>query len=140
MVRGSFVGDGSWFAPLATAAEKDGEALYFRVGPSWASGRATRTVRVSLGEPHDRGDTLVVPLSWESSELPSLFPRLDGDLQLVPLDKESCRVTLSASYIPPLGALGGRLDRALLHRIARSTARSFLLRLAESFEGDAASN
>jgi hypothetical protein len=136
MVRARFVGDGSWFAPLATAAEKEGEALYFRIGPSWASGRATRTVRVSLGLPHDRGDTLVVPLSWKSSELPSLFPMLDGDLQLAPLDEQSCRVTLSASYVPPLGALGGGLDRALLHRVASSTVRSFLARLADSLESE----
>jgi hypothetical protein len=41
---------------------------------------------------------------------------------------------LSASYVPPLGELGWRLDRALLHRVAESTVRSFLLRLAASLE------
>ena len=86
-VRGRFMGDGKWFAPLASAAEEDGEALYFRIGPTWASGRAARKARVTLGPPHDRGDALVVPLSWQSSELPGLFPVLDGDIELAPLDR-----------------------------------------------------
>ncbi|MGO9581736.1 MAG: hypothetical protein ACLP36_02915 [Acidimicrobiales bacterium] len=133
-VRGRFMGDGSWFAPLASAAEEEGEALYFRIGPSWASGRAARKVRVTLGPPHDRGDALVIPLSWRSSELPGLFPVLDGDMELAPLDSDRCRVTLSASYVPPFGELGRQLDRALLHRVARSTARSFLARVVESLE------
>jgi hypothetical protein len=135
-VRGRFVGDGSWFAPLATAAEEDGEELYFRIGPTWASGRAARKVVVTLGQPHERGDALIVPVSWRSSDLPGLFPVLDGDLELAPLAPERCRVSLSASYLPPFGELGRRLDRALLHRVARSTARSFLARLAESLELD----
>ena len=135
-VRGRFMGDGKWFAPLASAAEEDGEALYFRIGPTWASGRAARKARVTLGPPHDHGDALVVPLSWQSSELPGLFPVLDGDIELAPLDSERCRVTLSASYVPPLGELGGKLDRAVLHRVARSTARSFLSRVRASLEGD----
>jgi hypothetical protein len=133
-VRGLFTGDGSWFAPLATAAEEEGEALYMRIGPSWASGRAGRKVRVTLGPPHDRGDALVVPLSWKSSDLPGLFPVLDGDLELAPLDSDICRVTLSASYVPPFGELGRQLDRALLHRVARSTARSFLARVRQRLE------
>ncbi|MGA3215058.1 MAG: hypothetical protein ABSD97_05125 [Acidimicrobiales bacterium] len=134
-VRARFVGDGTWFAPLASAAEEEGETLYLRIGPSWASGRAARKVRVTLGPPHDRGDALVVPLSWKSSEMPGLFPVLDGDIELAPLDSDRCRVTLSASYVPPFGELGRQLDRALLHRVARSTARSFLALVRERLEG-----
>jgi hypothetical protein len=133
-VRGRFLSDASWFAPLASAAEKDGEDLYLRIGPSWASGRASRTVRVTLGQPHERGDALVIPLAWRSCELPTLFPSLDGDLELAPIDADRCRITLSASYFPPFGSLGGQLDRAVLHRVARSTARSFLARLAKILE------
>ena len=134
--RGRFVGDGRWFAPLASAAEEDGEALYLRVGPSWASGRVAHEVRATLGPPHERGDAVVVPVSWESSELPGLFPALDGDLELSPRDPDRCRVTFSASYVPPLGELGRQLDRALLHRVARSTVSSFLSRVAGSLEDE----
>jgi len=139
VARARLVGDEGWFAALATAAEEDGEALYLRIGPTWASGRAARKVKVTLGVPHERGEALVVPLAWRSSELPGLFPVLDGDLDLAPVDPDSCRLTLSASYVPPFGELGRQLDRALLHRVARSTARSFLARVAASLERDQSS-
>ena len=135
-VWGHFLGDGSWFAPLATAAEEDGEALYFRVGPSWAGGQA-RKVLVSLGPPHNRGEAIVVPLSWRSAALPGLFPVLDGDLVVSSVTAERCRITLEASYVPPFGELGRQLDRALLNRVASSTARAFLDRVADSLEANA---
>ena len=136
VARARLVGDEGWFAALASAAEQDGEALYLRLGPTWVSGRAARKVRVTLGVPHERGQALVVPLAWRSSDLPGLFPVLDGDLELAPIELDSCRLTLSASYVPPFGELGRQLDRAVLHRVARSTARSFLSRVAASLERD----
>jgi hypothetical protein len=39
---------------------------------------------------------------------------------------------LRGSYERPLGALGQRVDRLLIHRVAEATIRSFMLRLAES--------
>jgi len=136
VVREHFVGDGQWLAPLVSAAEEDGEELHLRIGPSWATGRVAREVLVTLGPPRERGDALVVPLAWEPSGLPALFPVLEGDLELAPLGPARCRLTLSASYIPPLGELGRQLDRALLHRVARSTVRSFLARLTRSLEDE----
>lgn len=136
-VRGRFVGDGRWLAPLADAANDEGESLRIRIGPDWASGRMTHQVQVHLGPPHQRGDAIVVPISWEAVGLRSLFPMLDGDVELAPLGEQRCRLTLSASYVPPLGELGARLDAALLHRVAASTVRSFLARLAASLvDGD----
>ena len=135
-VRERFVSNGTWFAPLESAAEEDGEALYLRMGPSWASGRVAREVRVTLGPPRDRGIAVVVPISWQSSGLPALFPVLDGDLELLPLNPDHCRVSLFASYVPPFGQLGGQLNRALLYRVAQSTVRSFLARVAESLEDE----
>jgi hypothetical protein len=136
-VRGRFDGDGRWLAPLASAAEEDGETLRLRIGPSWAAGRVAREVRVSLGPPHDRADSLVMPVAWKAVGLQALFPLLDGDVELAPLGVDRCRLSLSASYAPPLGELGIRLDRALLHRVAESTVRSFLNRVAKSLqEGD----
>ena len=138
VARERLVGDEGWFAALATAAEEDGQALYLRIGPTWARGRAARSVKVTLGIPHDRGAALVMPLAWQSSELPGLFPVLDGDLELAPIENDTCRLTLSASYVPPLGELGRQLNRAVLHRVARSTARSFLERAKVSLEAEAA--
>jgi len=133
-VRERFASEEAWFAPLANAAEEECEALYVRIGPSWASGRVVREVRMTLGTPSDRGVTLVVPISWQSSELPGLFPVLEGEVELFALGPDRCRISLFVSYVPPFGQLGGYLDRALLHRVAQSTLRSFLVRLAESLE------
>ena len=127
-------GSGSWLGPLASAAGEDGEALLVRIGPAWAAGRMSREVRVTLAACRERGNGLVASIRWEAAEQPGLFPVLEGDLELTPLGPDLCRLILSASYVPPFGELGRRLDRALLHRVAESTVRSFLARLAASLE------
>jgi hypothetical protein len=136
VARRRFTGDGSWFAPLASAAAQDGETLQMRIGPAWAGGRLTRDVRVTIGPPRDRVDALVIPLAWEPSKLQALFPVLNGDMELAPIGRGRCRLTLSASYMPPLGELGTRLDHAVLHRVAQSTVRSFLTRVAAILQAD----
>ncbi len=134
-VQERFIGDGSWLAPLANAAEKDGdESLRLRIGP-WA-GRVTREVRVVLQPARDGGDAIVVPLSWEPTGLQSLIPSLRGNLELVRLGPENCRITLSASYVPPLGELGVGLDHAVMRHVAASTVRSFMARVAASLQTD----
>ena len=94
--------------------------------PPGASGPST-----SLG-PWRRAD--LVPLAWEVIGLHSLIPSLDGDVELAPLGPDHCRVTLSASYVPPFGELGVRLDHALMRHVAASTLRSFLARVAVSIQ------
>ena len=127
------IGKPDWFSRFATEAEEDGEApYYFRAGPG---GPMTHKVRVTLGSPHNRGMAIVVPLSWEASNLPGLFPVLDGEMEVASIDDRRCRVTLSASYTPPLGEVGRQLDRLFLHGLASSTARSFLDRVADGLEG-----
>jgi hypothetical protein len=108
--------------------------MLMRIGPSWAAGVLARRVRIRLGRVHERGSTTVVPIGWESAVHPSLFPVLSGDLEITPLGEDTCRIGLSASYLTPLGELGRRLDRAVLHHVAQSTVRSFLGRLASSLE------
>lgn len=124
----------AWLSPLACAAETEGEELRLQIGPDWASRHLRRVVRARLGSPRRRGDGLAVAITWESTEMRSLFPVLDGDLELAPLGEEECRLTLYASYVPPLGEIGRGLDRALLHRLAEATARSFLTHVAEVLE------
>jgi hypothetical protein len=81
-------------------------------------------------------DAFVVPLAWEPSKLQALFPVLNGDMELAPIGRGRCRLTLSASYVPPLGELGTHLDHAVLHRVAQSTVRSFLARVAVILQAD----
>jgi hypothetical protein len=130
--------NGRRLGPLANEAEREAEALLLRIGPSWAAGRVSKEVRVELGTCRERGDGVAVSIRWRASQLPGLFPVLDGDLEFAPLGPSQCRVILSASYLAPFGEVGRQLDRTLLHRVAESTVRSFLVRLAASLEaGDA---
>jgi hypothetical protein len=48
----------------------------------------------------------------------------------------STRLTLNASYDPPLGKLGGMLDRSVMHRVAQATMNDFLARLAVRLEAE----
>ena len=135
-VWGHFLGDGSWFAPFATAAEEDGEASLFSCRAIMGRRASSQGPSVSLGPPHNRGEAIVVPLSWRSAALPGLFPVLDGDLVVSSVTAERCRITLEASYLP-FGELGRQLDKALLNRVASSTARAFLDHVADSLEANA---
>lgn len=67
-----------------------------------------------------------MPIRWEAATLSGLFPILDGNLELSPVDETTCRLSLVASYRPPLDGVGRRLDRVAFHRVAESTVRSFL--------------
>jgi hypothetical protein len=129
-------GQSGWIDPLANAAGREGEAILMKIGPSWAAGLLAREVRVRLGPPRRRIASVVVPIEWEAAGLSSLFPVLSGDLEIVPLGPGRCRIVLSGSYIVPLGEIGRGLDRALLHRVAASTVRSFLRQLSAHLEAD----
>ncbi len=135
-VRGRFDRAAERMAKIADAAEQDGEALILDIGPEWAGGRLTREVEVTLGPTHERGDASVIPLDWRATDLAGMFPMLNGDLELAPLGPGSCRLTLAASYLPPFGDFGRVLDHALLHRLAQSTVRSFLSRVATILAAD----
>ncbi|MBW4077686.1 MAG: hypothetical protein HIU84_04085 [Acidobacteria bacterium] len=129
-----FAGESEWLSPLASEASEDGEALRMRIGPSWSAGLVTREVNVTLGPSRARGDTVSRSLAWRASELQSLFPLLEGDIELAPIGDDGSRISLAVVYTPPLGGLGARVDRALLHRVAASTVRSFISKVALNLE------
>lgn len=130
---GERIASGSaWLTPLATAAGDDATSLLVQVGPQRLGDLIARTVRVRLGSPNSRDGAVVVPIRWEDAQHPALFPVLDGDLEVASLDEQSSRVVLYASYRPPLRGLGQLIDDGLLHRVAESTVRAFLLRAAEA--------
>ena len=59
---------------------------------------------------------------------------LDADLRLAALG-EGTVLTMAGTYRPPLGSLGEALDRAILHRVAAATVRSFLAQVAVQITG-----
>jgi hypothetical protein len=122
--------DGAFLVPLAAAAMSEGEALRLRIGPLGAVPLFAKTVRVEVGEPLERDEVTVVPLTWKATATPGLFPVMSADLEVVALDAELTQLTLRGRYEPPLGVVGRRLDRLLMHRIAEASVRSFLGQLA----------
>lgn len=125
---------GSWLTPHAEACDDDEVRL--RIGPG-RSGRLGKTVAVFLGEPAEETEEreqLVVPLIWEATGPLGLFPRFEGKLRLAEVDPERCELSLSGRYRPPFGKAGQVVDEAVLGRVARTTLRSFLRRIARVLE------
>lgn len=127
-----------WLGHLASSAGGDTETLLMRIGPApfghapgeWIS----REVRVRIGRTTITAAGVSVPLRWEDARRPGLFPVLDGNLEVCSLGSARSRIVLYASYRPPFDSVGQVLDHALLHRVAESTVRSFLTRVATALE------
>jgi hypothetical protein len=116
---------GSWLPALATEANLHGDRLLAEVGFG-DDVRIARQVVINLGAPIHLPSKTVVPLRWTATGAPGLFPALDADLEIAPLGHDRCQLSLSARYVPPLGALGRAIDRALLFRVAEATIKNFL--------------
>jgi hypothetical protein len=98
-----------------------------RVGAAGVS----RLVRVQFRDLPEQPTAAGLALRWEVTGPGGvLFPVLDADIELVEVGPQTSRLTLAGAYRPPLGALGEVLDRAILHRVASATIRSFLTRIA----------
>jgi hypothetical protein len=80
---------------------------------------------VGLGEPRPADDTWIIPIEWFAATFAPLFPIFVGELRI-----RTDRVELHGSYVPPGGAIGFVLDRALLGVAARGTGRWFLRKAA----------
>ena len=55
-----------------------------------------------------------------------------ADLIVAPLGSTRAQLTFRGSYDPPLGPVGEVLDRALLHRVAESSVKAFMDRIANA--------
>jgi hypothetical protein len=119
------------FGHSSSGAYAEGLSLLLRVGPRGAAGGLSKQVRVHVLAPRISGNTVVVPLRWEATGASGrLFPALDANLGLTPAADDSALLSIVGRYEPPLGAVGERLDHAVLSRVAEATARSLLRRLS----------
>jgi hypothetical protein len=124
---------GRWLRPLATTPEE----LQLRIGPTGVPPNNPligKRVRVELGEPRVMGDAVVVPMRWEATGAPGLFPTLDADLEFAALGPDRTRISLSGRYEVPFGGVGRTVDDLFLHGVAEETLRGFLQRLAKALE------
>jgi hypothetical protein len=126
----------SWLAEMSEAACEEEVTGLLRVGP--AGPVAGKLIRVSFLHPVYRDDFMTVGLRWEAAGAAgALFPVLDANLSISPAGEHTARLALAGSYRPPLGRLGGGLDRAVMHRVAAATMRSLLRGVAEALASPA---
>jgi hypothetical protein len=91
----------------------------------------TTQVRAEVSEQRSAGRTSLADLRWvPTGNLRRLLPVLDAGLAVTAIDDTSCLLVITGGYRPPLGWFGWFADRALLHRLAASTATDFAERLA----------
>ncbi len=118
---------------MPPATEDEVRPLRMTVGPEIAGLHLFgKQVEVTLGEPRCQGDgRLMLAIRWMGTgPVGSIFPVLDGDLELAGVGERATQVTLFGRYQPPLQRLSASVDRRLFHRVAQSTVRAFLRRLA----------
>ena len=120
------------------APSADGyDAGLARVGP----GVVSKLVRVRVRELSWTDKSGGLALRWEATGAGGkLFPVLDADLTLADFGAQGTLVALAGVYRPPFGALGQALDRAVLHRVAVSTIKGFLARVAAELAGQPVAN
>lgn len=119
----------------ADAAYRDGEELRARVGVGGKRGVIAKTVTLDVGRPVRTRDQTTIPLSWTATGAPGLFPQMSADLTVARVGPDMAHLGFSGSYEPPGGPVGQIIDEALLHRIAESSVKGFVDRVAESVGG-----
>jgi hypothetical protein len=99
-------------------------------------GGLSKLVRMQVRELARTDRSAGLAIRWEATGPgDGLFPVLDADIRLAPGGERATLLTMAGSYRVPLGALGEALDRAILHRVAAATIRSFLAKLAVQIAG-----
>jgi hypothetical protein len=114
-------------------AYENGLEHLVRVGPLGDVPGASKLVRISFTEPVYHQDAMTLGLRWEATGITrGLFPVLDGDFTLTRVDDGTTQLGMIASYRPPLGHLGARLDKAILSRVAEATIMTLLRNIASA--------
>jgi hypothetical protein len=131
VVEASLTASHGWLPGLARDANHHGDVLLAEVGFG-DDVRLARQVEIELGDAVRMPTKTVVPLRWRATGASGLFPSLDADLEVAPLGPTRTQLAISARYVPPLGALGRVIDRALLFRVAEATLKDFLDRVGEA--------
>ena len=60
------------------------------------------------------------------------LPQDGRRLDAATLGPDASQLSLRGSYTPPMGAVGQALDRMLMHRVAESSVKGFVDRIADS--------
>lgn len=124
---------GNWLLNASRDAYDEGVVGLTRVGPLGATPGLSRLVDVQFRDLVHHGDAAVLTLRWQvSGSGTRLFPVLDADITLSPDGQDATVLALAGAYRPPFGVIGAQLDRAIFHRVATATIRSFVTRIADA--------
>jgi hypothetical protein len=124
---------GSYLSQASDDAYGEWTTGVARIGPLGSAPGLSRLVRVQFRGVTAQGDAAAWALRWEVTGVGgSLFPLLDADLTLTPDGEARTRLALAGAYRPPLGGVGAALDRAVLHRVATATVRSFVTSIGDA--------
>lgn len=115
----------------ARDAEFRGNLLLAEIGFGTRPARINTSVNLRVDQPIRFPSRTVLPVSWSPAFLEALIPSLDADIELGELGRGRTQLSIGARYASPLESPGETLDRALLHRVAETTVKAFLDRVAE---------
>ena len=100
-----------------------------------------KVVTLHVGEYNDLPGRLPMgrlELRWEPADNTVLFPLIEADLEVEPVDEHRTMVSLLGLYQPPLGVIGEAVDRLMLHRLAEAAFERFFRHLLHEIVADAA--
>jgi hypothetical protein len=114
----------------ARDAEFRGDLILAEIGFGTRPARINNRVNFRVDQPIRFPSRTVLPVSWSPAFLETLIPWLDADIEVGELGPGRTQLSIGARYPPPVGSPGPTLDRALLHRVAETTVKAFLDRVA----------
>jgi hypothetical protein len=124
----------TWVLKLARQAGRRGELLLSEVGFGPPGRGVRKNVLIDVGRPYRLASKTVLPLTWRATGPRRLFPEMEADVGVTALGAGRSQLSFHGRYRPPLGVVGRGIDRALLNRVAKATARDFVDRLARALE------
>ena len=70
-------------------------------------------------------------MSWEPTDNTDLYPVVNADLEIEPIDGNRTMISLLASYVPPLGRIGKIVDRVAMRNVAQVALGRFFSDLVD---------
>ena len=119
-------------ADSAEDAYREGESLHQRMEAG--AGLPATEDPLNVGQGRIRRDGLAFPVTWRATGPTMLFPRMQADLVVSPIDQTSTSVVFEGTYEPPLGFVGGAFDRLVMNRLAEMTVKNWVDRVVEQAE------
>lgn len=124
----------------AAESYREGETIHDKVGPGGDTKHIAKTVQVRTGTPQRSDAETAIPITWEATGTPGLFPKMEADLTIARVGPDLTQLALRGSYDPPLGAVGRVLNRTLLHRVAEASVKAFVDRIAAALDANGATS